>query len=32
MHRATVALVNGRARPAHLCRAAHEVEEPTVQV
>ena len=27
MQRATVALVNGRARPAHLCRAAHVVEE-----
>jgi len=27
MQRATVALINGRARPAHLCRATHEVEE-----
>ena len=30
MHRATVALINGRARPAHLCRAAHVVIEPIV--
>ena len=28
MHRATVALINGRARPAHLCRAAHDVVKP----
>ena len=28
MHRATVALINGRARPAHLCRAAHMIVEP----
>jgi len=32
MHRATIALVNGRARPAHLCRAAHVVDEPIVNV
>ena len=30
MQRATVALINGRARPAHLCRAAHVVVEPIV--